>query len=106
MVTISNFKKIALNFPESVEEPHFELTSFRFKKKIFATLNVKKNLVCIMLRPNDQSTFCTFNNKIIYPVPNKWGSKGATYFELTKLPKSIIEDALKLAYQKIATKSK
>jgi hypothetical protein len=35
----------------------------------------------------------------IYPVPNKWGEKGATTFELgSKLPKEIIMEALLSAY--------
>ena len=37
MVTIDIFRKLALSFPEATEGPHFEKTSFRGKKKIFAT---------------------------------------------------------------------
>lgn len=37
MVSIDTLRKLALSFPEVTEEPHFEKTSFRVKKKIFAT---------------------------------------------------------------------
>lgn len=43
MVTIDSFRKLALSFPEATEEPHFEKTSFRVKKKIFATFDEAKN---------------------------------------------------------------
>ena len=41
MVSIDTFRKLALSFPEATEEPHFEKTSFRVKKKIFATYDDK-----------------------------------------------------------------
>jgi hypothetical protein len=37
VVTIEQFRLWALSFPEATEELHFEKTSFRIKKKIFAT---------------------------------------------------------------------
>jgi len=43
MVTIDSFRKLDLSFPEATEEPHFEKTSFRVKKKIFATFDEAKN---------------------------------------------------------------
>jgi hypothetical protein len=33
MVPIDTFRKLALSFPEATEEPHFEKTSFRVKRK-------------------------------------------------------------------------
>jgi hypothetical protein len=40
MASLLEFKALAISFPEvSVEAPHFDKTSFRVKKKIFATLN-------------------------------------------------------------------
>jgi hypothetical protein len=38
MITAETFRKMALSFPETVELPHFERTSFRVKNRIFATL--------------------------------------------------------------------
>ena len=37
----------------------------------------------------------------IYPVPNKWGEKGATTFELGKLPREVIMEALLSAYNEV-----
>ena len=37
MVTLQQVREFALALPETTEEPHFHLTSFRVHKKIFAT---------------------------------------------------------------------
>lgn len=99
MVSVSGFKKMALALGNVAELPHFERTSFRVNKKIFATLDEKKRLACLMLSPLDQSTFCTFDKTVIYPVPNKWGLQGATYVELKKVPASLLKDALTTAFE-------
>jgi len=105
MVSIETFRELALSFPGTNEEPHFEKTSFRVNKKIFATLDVKENLACLLFDPIQQSVFSAYDNTIIYPVPNKWGQKGATYIELKKVRKSVLKDALKQAYTKIISKT-
>lgn len=98
MVTEKAFRELALSFPDAVELPHFEATSFRANKKIFATLDVKKNRGCLMLSPVDQSVFCAYDKTILYPVPNSWGKQGATYVELKTVRKSVLKDAMKHAY--------
>ena len=53
----------------------------------------------------EQSVFCAFHTEIIYPVPGGWGKKGATYFELKKLKKQMLKDALTIAYCNVAPKA-
>ena len=104
MVTTKEARKLALSFPEVVELPHFERTSFRVNKKIFATMAEKEELVMVKLSLVDQSAFCAFDKTIIYPVPGGWGKQGATYIELKKVRKSILKDALTTAYCGVAPK--
>lgn len=104
MVTTKEARKLALSFPEVVELPHFERTSFRVNKKIFATMAEKEKLVMVKLSLIDQSAFCAFDKTIIYPVPGGWGKQGATYIELKKIRKSILKDALITAYCGVAPK--
>ena len=101
MVDPETFRQLALSFPDAVELPHFEKTSFRVNKKIFATLDIKKKRACVMLSEIDQSVFSVFDKTIIYPVPNKWGDKGATFIELQSVRKSMLKDALTQSYNKI-----
>ncbi|HEY6503536.1 MAG TPA: MmcQ/YjbR family DNA-binding protein [Chitinophagaceae bacterium] len=104
MVDIAWFRTIALSFPDATEAPHFEKTSFRVNKKIFATLNVKKQIACLKLSEIDQSVFCAYDKTIIYPVPNKWGKQGWTFVELKKVRKVMLKDALATAYNETAKK--
>jgi predicted DNA-binding protein (MmcQ/YjbR family) len=104
MVSISSFKKIALAFDEAAEQPHFEKTSFRVNKKIFATLDEAKQIVVIKLSVEEQSVFCLFDKTIIYPVPGKWGLQGWTKIELKKVKKEMLLDALTVSYCNTAPK--
>ena len=106
MVAIETFRTMALSFPGAEEKPHFHLTSFRVKGKIFATLWLKENRAMLKLTPVDQSVFCSYNPEIFFPVPGGWGKKGATFVELKKVRKDIFKDALTTAYNGVATKSK
>lgn len=76
MVNNSYFRQLALFFPGTVELPHFEKTSFRVNKKIFAILDTANLRACIKLSPVDQSVFCAFDKAVIYPVNNNWGQQG------------------------------
>lgn len=92
---------MALSFPETTEEPHFEKTSFRVKKKIFATFDQKYNRVCLKLSAIDQNVFSSFDKTIIYPVPNKLAKQGWTFVELDKVNEEMFEDALTTAYHTV-----
>lgn len=98
MVTIDTFRKFALSFPEATEEPHFEKTSFRVKKKIFATYDENNKRACIKLSVIDQEVFSSADRTIIYPVDNKWGKQGWTLIEMKQVRKNIFIDALTTAH--------
>ena len=104
MVSIDTFRKIALSFPEVTEDPHFEKTSFRVKKKIFATYDDKNKRACIKLSEIDQDVFSSSDRTIIYPVNNKWGKQGWTLIEMKTVHKDLFIDALNTAYFGVAPK--
>ena len=68
---------------------------------MFATYLPKNNTANIFLSPKEQRVFCKMSEGNIYPVPNKWGEKGATTFEISKLPKHLILEALLSAYNEV-----
>ena len=106
MVTISEFKKIVLSFPNSTEVPHFDKTSFRVNKKIFATYDENNNRTVVKLSPLDQSVFCSFDKAAMYPVSGTWGRQGWTVIELDNVKKGMLKDALKTAYKNVSAKQK
>lgn len=103
-LSFDTFRKLALTFPEATEEFHFEKTSFRVKKKIFATYDAKHKRACIKLSEIDQDVFSSVDRTIIYPVDNKWGRQGWTIVEMKSVRKDLFVDALKTAYCEVAPK--
>jgi len=102
MVTLKALRTKALSFPETTEEPHFEKTSFRVKKKIFATYDESNNRACIKLSEIDQDVFTKADPKTICPVDNKWGKQGWTNVEMNKVNEDLFIDALTTAYCEVA----
>ncbi|HEY4149639.1 MAG TPA: MmcQ/YjbR family DNA-binding protein [Chitinophagaceae bacterium] len=101
MITGELFTQLALSFPGTEQVPHFERVGFKVTgKRMYATYLQKDNTANIFLTPNEQAVFCQMEEHI-YPVPNKWGEKGATTFELNFVPRHIIMEALLSAYNEV-----
>jgi hypothetical protein len=102
MITLEEYRELALSLPDTVELPHFDNPSFRVNNKIFATYWIKDNRAMVKLSPVDQSVFCSFDKTVFFPVPGAWGKRGATFIELAKVRKDIFKDALTTAYHFVA----
>lgn len=96
MIDLEYVRAVALSFPNTTEEPHFEKTSFRVKKKIFVTYSKKEQTAVVKFSKEDQLTYTADAN--IYPVPNKWGEQGWTILELAHIHPDLFEAAVKSAY--------
>lgn len=107
MITGEKFIEFALSFPGTAQKPHFERTGFSvIGKRMFATYLAKNNTANIFLTPREQIIFCRMDAKNIYPVPNKWGEKGATTFELNGVLKEFLLEALLSAYNDVIKRKK
>lgn len=104
MITAATLRELAFSLPETTEQPHFEKTSFRVGKKIFATLDTKVNCAYFKLSEIDQDVFSSIDRTMICPLPNKWGIKGWTSFDLSRVPEDILFDAMKRSYCEVAPK--
>lgn len=102
MVPEEVFCAIARSFPDVTEEPHFHKTSFRIRKKIFATYDAKAHTACVKLNAIDQDVFITTNRTSMYPATGKWGSQGWTMIELNGMRRSVLKDILTTAYHDVA----
>src|ERR1700751_5068123 len=99
MIGMKAFQELALSFPNTEQVPHFERTGFKIiGRRMFATYLEKNNTANIFLTPVEQKLFCRMDKKNIYPVPNKWGEKGATTFELNTIGVELVREALLSAY--------
>lgn len=107
MIKGEAFMKLALSFPGTESVPHFDRTGFKVTgKRMFSTYLAANNTANIFLTPAEQRIFCEMDSNNIYPVPNKWGEKGATTFELNKVEQAILQEALYSAYKTIITPKK
>ncbi len=107
MSDIATFRRIALSFPGTIEQPHFDRIAFKVTgKRIFATLLEENKSVNLKLSMHEQNIFCTYNKKAVYPVNNKFGLQGWTTFELDEIPEEVISEALYSSYLEAAGKSK
>lgn len=101
MVTNEKFRELALSFPGTEENSHFDRQAFKVtKKRIFATIHEASQTANLKLPLVEQSVFCDFGDGV-YQVPNKWGLQGWTTFELQNVPKELIFDALEIAYNDV-----
>lgn len=98
MVTPAQFRKLALAMPDSIEAPHFELTSFRSGGKIFATMSEKDARVMVKLTLEQQEMMTAAEPTIFQRIPNAWGDKGATWMHLKHADKATAESALKTSF--------
>lgn len=104
MVSKATFRQLALSLPDVVELPHFDKPSFRVKGKIIATLWVKDNRGMIKLPEVEQSVYCAIPGGVFHPVPGYWGKQGATFVELNFVTKSVLKEALTMAYKTLIFK--
>ena len=103
MISITNFRKLALGFEETNEKPHFDRVAFRVKGKIFVTLLEKDKTINLKLSPENQYVFSK-SDPAIYPVPGGWGRMGWTTADLTKIPAALLKEVLTAAYCQTAPK--
>ncbi len=100
MLTQNQFVEMALSFPGTEQKPHFERLGFKvLGKRMFATYLASDHTANIFLTPVMQTAFLSLDEEGVYPVPNKWGEKGATTFDLNLVPREVVQEALTSAYK-------
>src|SRR5580704_18166179 len=98
-MTGADFRRIALSMPEAVEGSHFGHADFRVGGKIFATLGlISEGYGVLLLTPEQQAGMVEDEPKIFSPVPGGWGRKGSTRVLISKVPRDILDAALRAAW--------
>jgi hypothetical protein len=95
----SDFRRIALSFPNAEQGAHFGAADFRVGGRIFATLaHIKKGYGNLLLDPEQQQLFIEDLPEVFLPVHGGWGKHGATHILLAKATKDVLKGALQAAY--------
>jgi hypothetical protein len=99
-MTEGEFRKVALNLPESFEKSHFGHPDFRVKGgKIFATLGYPgEGFGVLILTPDQQGELIGRYPEMFAQVNGAWGKRGSTQVVLKVARPEVIESAMKLAW--------
>jgi hypothetical protein len=104
-MTAAQFREIALSFPEAVEAAHMGHPDFRVGGKIFATLGYQnEGRGVLLLSPENQQELIKQHPEMFEPVPGGWGRRGSTQVLLAQVTQSVLETAMRKAWQRKAPK--
>lgn len=102
MVTLEQAREIALGLPEAHESPHHDLTSFRVREKIFATVPDDKRLN-VMLAEDEVPLAVAMSTQAVAEL--WWGKRlsGVTV-DLPKASRTVVAELLERAWRRRAPK--
>ncbi|MBK9289621.1 MAG: hypothetical protein IPN38_18610 [Flavobacteriales bacterium] len=92
-----------LALPGITEHDHFGRPAYRTTtskgkpSNIFMTLWVEDQRAVLMLNVEQQADMNSRHPEAFFPVPNKWGEKGATFVELARVNEKLFRSGLDLA---------
>jgi len=97
--------QIALGFPGAEQSSHFDVTDFRVRGRIFATLRPKDGRAVIKLAPDEQRLLLETSASQFEPIPGSWGQKGWTRVRLEKADEETVRHAMAMSWRSVAPKS-
>lgn len=99
-MTAADFRRIALSLDGTEAGSHMGAEDFRVGGRIFATLaSVAEGYGNLMLTPEVQADFVGEAPEIFIPVKGGWGRMGATHVVLAKVPRDVLEGAVRAAWK-------
>jgi hypothetical protein len=105
-MTPSDFRRLALSFPETEERAHMDHPDFRVAGKIFATLVYPEDgWAMVKLTPIEQEIFIKAQPTVFNPCAGVWGRRGATNVRLKAARKPTLRRALDAAWRLAAPKT-
>jgi len=103
-MTTGEFRKIALSMPEAVEASHMGHPDFRVGGKIFATLMPDGKSGMVKLNLEQRARLTQIKPRVFAAIPGGWGKHGATQVHLKPASKTVVREAMMLAWLNTAPK--
>jgi hypothetical protein len=105
IMTVDEFRKLALALPEAVESAHMGHPDFRVRGKIFATLMYPEDgWGMVKLTPEHQRQLVRAEPAVFAPVKGGWGRRGCTQVMLAAAAEPSVRHALGAAWRNVAPK--
>lgn len=104
-MTPNDFRRLALQLPETVEQGHGKHPDFRVRGKVFATLGwPDAGWGVVKLTPEEQELRTKAEPMVFEPVPGAWGRRGYTKVKLARASELDLQSVLRAAWCGIAPK--
>lgn len=104
-MTPAAFRKLALSMPGAIELPHFQRTSFRAGKKIFATMTANGREVMVPVRPLVRCFELLESNPEVFFSYGGWTERnGSLGIRLAKAKEKLLAELVRDAWQRVAPK--
>jgi hypothetical protein len=103
-VTADDFRRMALDFPETAEGAHMGHPDFRVRGKIFATIWPDDGWGMVKLTLEQQKAFVQAEPAVFEPVKGGWGRRGATSVRLAAASEASLRGAILTAWRTVAPK--
>jgi hypothetical protein len=101
------FRKLALSMPDASEEPHFERTSFRIGKKIFATMTADGGEAMVRVPSRDRVRSLLKEHPSVFFSHGYWTARsGALGVKLASADPSMMKDLITDSWRTIAPKKR
>jgi hypothetical protein len=105
-MTAADFRRIALSFPETVEQEHMHHPDFRVRGKIFATLGYPDDAHgMVKLTPEQQHDYVKSEPDVFSPSKGAWGRGGSTIVKLKAAKETSLRAAMAAAWGNISLKT-
>ncbi|MEY2563346.1 MAG: hypothetical protein QOH88_1539 [Verrucomicrobiota bacterium] len=105
-MTAADFRRLALDLPETSESEHMDHPDFRVGGKIFATLGYPDHdHGMVILPPEEQELFARTHAKAFSPAKGAWGKRGSTAVRLDAVDRATLRRVLEIAWRKRAPKN-
>ncbi|MBX9588551.1 MAG: MmcQ/YjbR family DNA-binding protein [Hyphomonadaceae bacterium] len=103
MITVRDFRRMALSLPEATEGAHGGHPDFRIANRVFASLGVPdQDWGMVKLTPEQQQVLLEAEPKVFSPAAGAWGRRGTTHVRLSAIDRTTLLSALTMAWRNTA----
>ena len=103
MVTLDDFRKLAMRLPLVEEQDHFGTPSFRVRGKIFAQLS-RGGDNAILKFPLDQLDVLRMSAGDLFVPDPSWGKHGWTHVRIAEMDEVGVDRLLRDAWRRVTPK--
>ncbi len=101
-VNVREVRRLALALPEATEEPHFHLSSFRVKGKIFATVAPDGSYLNVFVDDAQREVMVAVDPKAFESL--QWGKSAYLHVHLGAAKANDVKTLLRAAWERKAPK--